>query len=162
MVTIDGKKVMAFVTLFFAMSMLWGWQGSLAETENPKSYVGSKACKDCHENEYRNFITYSKKAHSYESIKKMKKGLTDTEFQSCFECHTTGYGKPGGFRSEQETPHLIDAGCEVCHGPGSLHCKTEGSEDIKGSLTAKDCEFCHNPERVEAFNFKPLVFGGAH
>ena len=162
MVNSNGKKVMALFILFLAMSMLWGWQGSLAETENQKSYVGSKACKDCHENEYRNFITYAKKAHSYASIKKMKKGLTDTEFQNCFECHTTGYGKPGGFRSEQETPNLKDAGCEVCHGPGSLHCETEDSEDIKGSLTTKDCEFCHNPERVETFNFKPLVYGGAH
>ncbi|NVM22081.1 MAG: cytochrome C [Desulfobacterales bacterium] len=127
-----------------------------------KAYVGTDACKDCHEAEYENFRTYAKKSHSYESIKVMRKGLTDAEFRKCFECHTTGFGKLGGFRSEQQTPHLKDAGCEVCHGPGSVHVRSENPKDIKGGLTAKDCETCHNPERVDAFNYRPLIYGGAH
>lgn len=126
------------------------------------TYVGSKACMGCHETEYTKFSTYAKKATSYEHIKKMKRGLTAEEFQGCFECHTTGYGKPGGFKSEKETPNLRNVGCESCHGPGGLHVKTENSEDIKGKLTAADCEACHSKERVEAFNYKPLVYGGAH
>jgi hypothetical protein len=88
--------------------------------------------------------------------------LSNQEFRRCLECHTTGYGQPGGFRSEEETPHLSDAGCEVCHGPGSRHVETASATDIRGSLTAADCESCHSAERVEAFDFKPLVFGGAH
>jgi hypothetical protein len=147
----------AFITAFF----LEGY-GSEAISRDQKIYVGSDACKDCHESEYDNFQKYARKAHSYKSIDKMRKRLTDAEFQSCFECHTTGYGKPGGFRSDQETPHVKDAGCEVCHGPGSLHVETEDSKDIKGNLTSKDCEACHNAERVAAFDYKPLVFGGAH
>jgi hypothetical protein len=135
-----------------------GW----TENEKRKAYVGSSACLNCHQEEYFNFQAYAKKAHSYESIKKMKKGLTDAEFHKCFECHTTGYKKPGGFVSEEETANLKDAGCEACHGPGSLHVETEDPEDIKGKLTPKDCEVCHNAERVRAFNYKPLVFGGAH
>ncbi len=131
--------------------------------QDPKpTYVGSNACQDCHETEYENFLTYAKKAHSYESIRVMKKGLTEAEFRKCFECHTTGYREPGGFRSEQETPHLKNAGCEVCHGPGSVHVETGAAEDIKRSLTAKDCEVCHSSERVEAFHYKPLIHGGAH
>ena len=128
----------------------------------PRTYVGSDACQDCHETEYKNFQTYAKKAHSYESIKRMKKGLEEADFCKCFECHTTGYKKPGGFRSELETPHLKNAGCEVCHGPGSLHVETGEPKDIKGSLTAKDCEECHCAERVKAFDYKPLIYGGAH
>jgi hypothetical protein len=92
----------------------------------------------------------------------MKKGLTSAEFEKCFECHTTGYGKPSGFRSEQDTPHLKDAGCETCHGPGSIHVESGDPKDIRGKLVAKDCEVCHNSERVNAFKYKPLVFGGAH
>jgi formate-dependent nitrite reductase cytochrome c552 subunit len=131
--------------------------------QDPKpTYVGSDACKDCHETEHKNFKTYAKKAHSYKSIREMKKGLTESEFCRCFECHTTGYGKPGGFRSEHETPHLMNAGCEVCHGPGSLHIETGKPKDIKGSLTAKDCDACHSSERVKAFDYKPLIHGGAH
>lgn len=148
--------------LVWATILLWWWPISQAESEGNKAYVGSQACQDCHETEYENFRAYAKKAHSYESIKTMKKGLTDAEFHGCFECHTTGYKKPGGFRSEHETPGLKDAGCEVCHGPGSIHAETEDPGDIKGSLTAKDCETCHSAARVAAFDYKPLIYGGAH
>jgi hypothetical protein len=58
-------------------------------------YVGSDVCKSCHENEYRNFITYAKKATSFRSIERVKKGLTEEEVKGCYACHTTGYGKPG-------------------------------------------------------------------
>ncbi|MDY6838990.1 MAG: cytochrome c family protein [Thermodesulfobacteriota bacterium] len=132
------------------------------QADSGMAYVGSNACQECHEVEYRNFVNYAKKAHSYESILAMKKNLTQAEFRKCFECHTTGFGNATGFRSHDETPHLKNAGCEVCHGPGNLHVDTGDPEDIKGSLTAKDCESCHNSERVAAFDYKPLIYGGAH
>jgi hypothetical protein len=145
------------------MGVMWEGSTQWVRAEGwVRTYVGSEACKACHETEYENFHRYAKKSHSFESITTMKKGLTDTEFKKCFECHTTGYGKPGGFVSETETPDLKNAGCEVCHGPGSLHVETEDAADIKGSLTANDCEVCHNSIRVAAFNYKPLVYGGAH
>lgn len=134
-------------------------QVSLAEE---KEYIGSESCKDCHEDEYDKFIKYSKKSSSFESIKKMEKKLTPEEYQACFECHTTGYGKKGGFVSEQETPHLKEAGCEVCHGPGSLHAESEDPDDIVRLMAMEDCIICHNADRVEAFDFKPLLYGGAH
>ena len=150
------------LSLVFLIILFPDWSGTQAGSEEIKTYVGSDACKDCHEEEYKNFKAYAKKAHSYNSIKKMKRGLTETEFQGCFECHTTGHGKLGGFVSEKEPPLLKNAGCEVCHGPGSLHCETENPEDIKGKPTIKDCETCHNEERVAEFNYKPLIYGGAH
>lgn len=133
--------------------------------ENPpvrNLYVGSAACKSCHEEEYRSFITYAKKSRSFESIEKLKKGLTGEEIKKCYSCHTTGYGKPGGFISPEETPHLKNAGCEVCHGPGELHVSTERPADIKLHLTTEDCEVCHISERVKAFRYKPMIHGGAH
>jgi cytochrome c554/c'-like protein len=130
--------------------------------EGEKTYVGSKACMECHETEYENFSKYAKKSHSFKSIEVMKKGLTNEEVKKCFKCHTTGYGETSGFKSEIETPHLKNAGCEVCHGPGSLHAETEDSADIIGHLTQEICETCHNSERVESFRYKPLIYGGAH
>jgi len=127
-----------------------------------RTYVGSATCEVCHRAEYENFEKYAKKSHSFQSITAMRKGLTDLELKKCFECHTTGYGEPGGFISETETPHLNNTGCEACHGPGSLHVETEDAKDINGALTAEDCEVCHNSERVQAFSYKPLVYGGAH
>jgi len=130
-------------------------------TRTPK-YVGSDACKVCHKKEYASFMKYAKKSTSYKDIERMKKGLTEKEIKNCYGCHTTGYGKPGGFISPEKTPQLKNAGCEVCHGPGSLHVKTGDPKYIKGKLTTKDCKVCHTSERVKAFRYKPLVHGGAH
>ncbi|CAD7772185.1 MAG: Cytochrome c554 and c-prime [Candidatus Methanoperedenaceae archaeon GB50] len=124
-------------------------------------YVGSEACKECHEFEYQNFMRYAKKAMSYEKIVRLKKGLTKEEFQRCFQCHTTGYGKPSGFVSVEKTPELKFPGCEVCHGPGSEHIESQSIEDIK-KPTLKDCASCHVAERIEAFEYKPMLYGGAH
>lgn len=130
-------------------------------TETPK-YIGSEACKDCHQKYYISFITYAKKSSSFESIQRVKKGLTEEEIKKCYFCHTTGYGKPSGFVSPEETPHLKNAGCEVCHGPGEFHVKKKSPLYIKKSLTMKDCEVCHISERVKAFRYKPMIHGGAH
>lgn len=137
-----------------------GWSQAFAQDAR---FVGSKACSECHEKEFANFQKYAKKAKSAHSIKIMASDLSKEEVKGCYGCHTTGYGEPGGFVSFEETPELGHAGCEVCHGPGSEHVDTFGDPDtIKGSLDIKDCESCHNEERVGTFNFKPMLYGGAH
>lgn len=149
----------------FTVCFFLGWivaADSIARTDETKTYIGSKACRECHEKEYANFITYSKKSRSFKSIKKMEKKLTLEEYRGCFECHTTGYGKTGGFVSEEKTPELMNAGCEVCHGPGSLHAETRDPEFISCNISMENCNTCHNKDRIEAFDFKPLLFGGAH
>ena len=143
---------------FLLVCMLWPFSG-MAEN----SYVGSAACKDCHEEQYENFTKYAKKSHSDRSVKIMASDLTEAELATCYGCHATGFGKPGGFVSYEKTPHLADAGCEVCHGPGYDHAESGGdAELIKGKLTMEDCVGCHNEDRVKSFNFKPLLYGGAH
>jgi hypothetical protein len=138
--------------------------GTLLADDDPEvaTYVGSEQCRECHQDEYESYQVNSKKAHSYQSITAMEKGLATDEVLTCYECHTTGYGRPGGFKSLAETPHLANAGCETCHGPGSLHADSGDPEDIKGKLTADDCHTCHNQERVKAFGFTPVIYGGGH
>ena len=133
-----------------------------AATAEDLTYVGSESCQECHEDQYESYNAHSKKAHSYESVKVMRKGLTEAEYLECLQCHATGFGKPGGFTSPAETPHLQNLGCESCHGPGRDHVESGDPEDIVGELSPADCERCHNPERVANFKFKPLLFGGAH
>jgi hypothetical protein len=163
------KTPMIFNTLFsllayMAFSLVLGTSElSLANEQNVGIiYVGSLACKDCHPEEYVNFMTYAKKSTSFQSVEKQMKHLSPEEIKQCYPCHTTGYGKPGGFVSLEETPHLKNAGCEVCHGPGAEHIKTGDSLTIARNLSKKDCEVCHISERVKAFKYKPLVHGGAH
>lgn len=150
---------LAGVLIWLAVAILWAATG-VTET---RTYVGSEACADCHPEEYANFSKYSKKANSSHSIKIMASDLTAKEVEECYLCHTTGYGKPGGFESFEKTPELANAGCEVCHGPGSEHVEYGGDPTlIVRDLSMKDCETCHNEDRVRAFNFKPLLYGGAH
>ena len=150
------KYPILFVMLWFCCFFM----GSSFAEEN--LYIGSEGCKECHEEEYSNFKKYSKKAKSFEIIKKMEKKLSPEEYQECFECHTTGYGKEGGFISEEKTPELMDAGCEVCHGPGSLHADSEDPDLIISDISMENCNTCHSKDRIEAFDFKPLLYGGAH
>lgn len=145
--------------LFAVGCLFWASMGISQE----RTYVGSDACADCHPDEYENFTKYAKKAKSSQSVQIMASDLTKKELEECYYCHTTGYGQPGGFISYEKTPELGNAGCEVCHGPGAEHVESGGDPtSIKGKLSLADCETCHNEERVSAFNFKPLLHGGAH
>ena len=149
--------------LLFLMASFVLLGGIAVQAQDIPTYIGSEACGDCHPGEYENFTKYAKKAQSWNSIQLMTSDLSPVEIAGCYACHTTGYNKPGGFKNAQETPHLKNAGCEVCHGPGSLHQESFGDPSlIKGQLALTDCESCHNKDRVNSFNFKPLLHGGAH
>ncbi|MEW6053290.1 MAG: cytochrome c family protein [Nitrospirota bacterium] len=158
----SAKKVTAAMVFFFAVVVMTNMPLYSAETRKVPLYVGSDRCKKCHEKEYNSFMQYAKKSRSYNSIERVKKGLTQEEIRGCYVCHTTGYGKPGGFVSLEKTPHLKNTGCEACHGPAEFHVKTSDPDYIKRKMTLNDCEICHISERVKAFNYKPLIHGGAH
>ena len=130
--------------------------------DSEATYIGSAACKDCHEQEYGNFAKYSKKAHSKQNVEKMLPKLTKNELEECYICHTTGYGKKGGFVSYEKTPHLGDVGCETCHGPGSAHAESGETSAITRKPSVESCLICHNAERIQKFDFRPLRYSGAH
>lgn len=142
---------------------LGGGLGAAASTEaDSKGYAGANACAPCHQSQYERFMAYARKSRSFQSVLQMKKGLTPEELKQCYACHTTGYGKPGGFISFEQTPELKDAGCEVCHGPGKLHIETQNPAHVRGAIGIDVCQNCHTEERVHSFRFKPMVHGGAH
>lgn len=139
------------------------WLAWSAPTMAENAYVGTQACADCHEEQHERFVKYSKKAHSARSVQIMASDLTEAELAKCYACHTTGHGRPGGFVSYEQTPHLGDAGCEVCHGPGQAHVESGGDTSlIKGTVTMEDCTSCHTEDRVKSFDYKPLIYSGAH
>ena len=148
-----------------ALGLLCVWLTAVswpARAGQEARYVGSQACKECHEEQYASYKKYAKKAHSWKSVAVMAPKLKPEELKTCYRCHTTGYGKPGGFVSLKETPHQKNLGCEACHGPGSKHVESQDPEDIKATLEIADCMGCHNKERVGAFRFRPLIYGGGH
>jgi hypothetical protein len=90
-------------------------------------YIGAKKCKACHMKQYKAWQK-TNMATSYENLKagvkvaeKKKAGIEDKDYTAdadCLRCHTTGYGKEGGFVSFEKTPKLANVQCESCHGPG--------------------------------------------
>ncbi len=148
-------KAVLFFFLLLLAPCLGGAQG-------PASYVGSKDCADCHVEQYESFMLHANKAKSDHSVRLMAPKLTEEELKQCYGCHTTGYGRTGGFQNFEETPDLGHVGCESCHGPGSMHVLTGDPVDITGKLNLDVCQPCHEDERVRVINYKPLLHAGAH
>ena len=110
-----------------------------AGAETP-AYVGAKKCRSCHLKQFQTW-EQTKMAKSFELLRagvasgaKKKANLDPekdyTHDEKCLGCHTTGYGKPGGFVSLEKTPDLLGVQCEACHGPGSEYLK-EGAMTLK-------------------------------
>jgi hypothetical protein len=108
------------------------------------SYVGAKKCRMCHLKQFQTW-EQTKMAKSFELLRagvaaeaKTKANLDSqkdyTHDEKCLGCHTTGYGKPGGFVSLEKTPDLVGVQCESCHGPGSEYLK-------EGGMTLKNREY---------------------
>ncbi len=100
-------------------------------------YIGAKKCKKCHLKSFKSWET-SGKAKSMDSLKpgnkadvKSKYGLDPTKDYTtdgnCLACHTTGYGKEGGYalvedeKAAKKMEALAGIGCESCHGPGGTY-----------------------------------------
>ncbi len=138
------------------------------ETEH--AFVGSKKCKKCHVKEYKSWAETTM-ATTFDTLKpgeraeaKTAAGLdADKDYTAdatCLPCHTTGYGKEGGFVDFETTPELAGVGCESCHGAGadyieeqlmSLKNKTYKKADVVAAgmvaeVSAEQCTPCHNSE----------------
>ena len=143
------------------------------------SYVGTSKCRICHLPQYKSW-QQTKMAQAFELLKPgnaadvKKKAKLDpnkdyTTDSGCLTCHTTGYGKPGGFRDIVATPDLAGIGCEMCHGPGSEYLKPnlmslqnkeyKRADVLAAGLVIPDkqtCTVCHNaksPFAQQATNF---------
>ena len=102
-------------------------------------YVGSKKCKACHLRQFKSWEktlmaqTISVLAPGERVDAKLDAGLDpDADYTAdptCLECHTVGFGEPGGFESLKATPDLVGTGCESCHGPGSAYI----ADDVMGN-----------------------------
>ena len=105
---------------------------TLTVSAAPTEFVGVKVCTKCHKVQGESWETTAH-AKAFESLKanvkaeEKKKAKLDpakdyTKDKDCIGCHSTGYGKPGGYKLGSapggETA-LGSVGCETCHGAGS-------------------------------------------
>ncbi|MCD0463598.1 multiheme c-type cytochrome [Roseiconus lacunae] len=100
------------------------------------TFVGSEACKDCHENAY-DIWEGSMHALATEHLVEppAERGDVPRHFDpECLSCHVTGWNPQGyypyksGYMDLTSTAHLGGNGCENCHGPGSAHVAAESNK----------------------------------
>jgi hypothetical protein len=135
------------------------------------TYVGSKACADCHD-ESQKIWKKSRHAQAWKSLAETAKPARTFD-PECIACHVVGWSPAEflpyekGFLSEKETPHLIDVGCESCHGPGEHHVAAEKGADsaqkqklrkavrlpLEGNVARKLCIECHDGDNSPHFDF---------
>lgn len=127
------------------------------------AYVGSEACKSCHEAEY---AAWSEQPHAA-ATKTLAAGGHAGKVE-CLECHTTAFGKPGGFPeggTPSEHPALVGVGCESCHGPGGEHVKEDArrigtivslGDKCDSCVILQICGSCHDDANDPGFEFEVL------
>lgn len=143
---------------------------------NPE-YIGYEGCQMCHRAQHADWER-SVHARAFDLLKPgvrnaaKRRGDLDpdkdyTGEQSCLQCHTTGYGKPGGFVSIRLTPSRAGVGCEGCHGPGGHYREIHKAQrtaldpadviaagQVYGSKDPQVCKDCHVSEDMP---FSPRV-----
>jgi hypothetical protein len=130
-----------FAVLAIGLSLVISRRGAMAGTSDA-TYVENKKCKACH---IKKFKAQAETPHAM-SFDNLKDAGEETN-PECLPCHTTGYGKSGGFVDVASTKDLAGTTCQACHGPGSAHIEKGLSKEQRRSLiqkTPKDaCTKCH-------------------
>lgn len=177
-------------SLVFAVFLLIDSSAEEAK-EAEHAFVGSNKCKKCHIKQYKSWAE-TKMANAFELLKpgghveaKKAAGLDPekdyTTDETCLPCHTTGYGKAGGFVDVEKTPHLAGVGCEMCHGPGGTYLEeqymsTKNKHYKKADVVAvglvdkvasEQCIVCHNTDSPfvgedYVFDFEARKSEGTH
>ena len=118
------------------------------EQDDRNSYIGSQACQECHQKEFSQW-SHSSHATAFNTLRTL--GME--YYPECITCHVTGSGYPSGYQiGNAERSHLVDVGCETCHGPGRQHAYTPLKENIRGPVPEKVCMECHTPEHSPGFD----------
>ena len=126
------KWLMPLAVISSMLLVLWVLliRSSNIFAEGQATYVGVDKCKECHPNEFKQFDDNFAYTKTWKIIK-MRGKISDPK---CLKCHSTGFGKPGGFVSEEATPNLEGKQCEVCHGPGSMHVGNPADQVIRAGM----------------------------
>lgn len=167
-----------------------------AAGDGDAEYVGSHKCKMCHMKESKSW----KDSKKYSALDTLEPGKAEeakkahgldpskdyTQDATCVACHTTGYGKAGGYaipeagdkKAEKHAKRLAGVGCESCHGPGSkyidfhkeimksgrTYTREEMYEAGMTKIEESTCTACHNDKSptFESFDFAAMKDKGAH
>jgi hypothetical protein len=144
-------------------------------------YVGSDACKKCHEFAY-GVWQKSKHAQAFQTLVNAKRPTLRQFDGECVICHVVGFEYNTGYRNDKATPQLKDVGCESCHGPCSEHVENKNNRRNPGLLQLMNpyktpasetneqketrmrqlhvfCQKCHDVDNDVQWNVPPVKAG---
>ncbi len=111
-------------------------------------YLGSVACQNCHQEIFEKW-NKTKHAHAFATLVAKR----EEKNHECLECHTTGYREETGYSVSAATTHLVQVGCEACHGRGGFHVRMNGRISNFVKITDTSCLRCHTPKQSPQFAF---------
>lgn len=134
-------------------------------------YIGSKECQDCHEIAY-DVWRDSKHAKAWKTLTDVANPPRNHD-PDCIMCHSVGwntvevYPYTSGYdmKDPEKKRHLVNVGCESCHGPGENHKKAElgNNKKLQADLRLavrlpkenayKTCITCHDGDNSPHFEF---------
>ncbi|MYK20285.1 hypothetical protein F4055_19315 [Candidatus Poribacteria bacterium] len=118
------------------------------EQDDTNSYIGSQACQECHQKAFTQW-SHSSHATAFNTLRTVGREY----YPECITCHVTGSGYESGYQiGNPDREHLVDVGCETCHGPGKQHVYTPLKNNIRGQVPEKVCMECHTPEHSPGFD----------
>ena len=143
----EMKKVIPIIVIFaflaIGISFFANHDGAMAGTSDA-TYVPGKKCKVCH---IKVFKAHAESLHAM-AFENLKDAGQETNAE-CLACHSTGYGKAGGFTDMESTPGLAGTSCQACHGPGSAHVeKGLSKEERKAAMTTDPKQACVNCHKI--------------
>ena len=189
--TLPGYAWPSTVAAGFLGVLLFSWFNARGHTHPSEGrFVGPETCRECHEEQFDSWAQ-TRMANTFrvllpgEAVEQKLMAELDPERDysddpACLPCHTTGYGKVGGFVSFEETPEMAGVTCEACHGHGGTYANSvmdpkdptfQGSEARDAGLiyppTETVCRGCHNSASPFVgmgyqFDFAERVGRGTH
>jgi hypothetical protein len=116
----------------------------------PEDYrvAGTQTCRTCHAADCTVWDAGGH-AHAWATLEKSEAQVDPY----CQQCHTTGYGLPGGFVSANTSPGLTDVGCESCHGPSAGHVAKPEVRTAYYEQARNHCLKCHDHDNSPDFDY---------
>ncbi|NUO83397.1 hypothetical protein HUU05_25270 [candidate division KSB1 bacterium] len=111
-------------------------------------YIGSIACQNCHKDIFAKWEK-TRHAHAFATLTAKR----EEQNAECLECHTTGFREETGYSVSAATAHLVQVGCESCHGRGGFHVRMNGRISNFVKITETTCLRCHTPKQSPKFAF---------
>ena len=176
----DSERILAVFRDYQKQLEELGWDGlEIRPMVHPSGnhFVGSAACRDCHESAYDVFVDSEHFRATIDIKEPTERSTIPRNFDpECVSCHVTGWDPQNhvpfesGYIDFEESASLHAVGCENCHGPGSAHVSAEnGDESVSESeresrqlamrisrQTAEKsaCQSCHDLDNSPDFDFE--------